>query len=600
MTPRAAGAAWVLTVAALASGAGVAAQAPATGAASPPAAPRSTRDSLVAVPCRGQRIGDVVLVAVPPLSRIRLPEQVPSARAIEGFLDGAQREFHRASRPEAIRPFLLLRPGDACDERRRAESERLLRAQRYIASATITPVRRGDGVVLVVETRDELPILLDAQPRARDPWLRRVRVGNPNVYGQGVRLGVTWLQGDGFRNGIGAEVSTTTLLGRPLVASVAAAMDPLGHRWSAELTQPFLTDFQKAAWTLQVGRREGYFPFVRPESLALSLPVTRAYGTLGGMLRIGPPGRLFLVGTAASYEQDLPAAVGSTLREGTIRPDPLTPATGRYRETHSARLNLLLAYRQLRFMRVAGFDAVEGLQDVRVGWEVGGTIGRGLRTLGSDDSDWFTTLGASWGAGSEALYGSAEGFAEARWIPGLRVWDAILASGRATGYWRMTGNQTLVVSGEWATGRRSNTPFQLVLDDPDGAMRGFRSSREAGGSRVIARVEDRIYAGRVRNLAAVSIAPFADVGRLWAGDVPYGRATDWQASAGLALLLAVPPTSQVTWRLEVARRLTPDPWARGWQARVVIRDARQVAWRAPRDIARSRPAVLPTSLFTWP
>ena len=41
-------------------------------------------------------------------------------------------------------------------------------------------------------------------------------------------------------------------------------------------------------------------------------------------------------------------------------------------------------------------------------------------------------------------------------------------------------------------------------------------------------------------LAGFGIAGFADVGKLWAGDVPFGRTTNIRPSVGLSLLAAVP------------------------------------------------------------
>nr|MCU0623474.1 hypothetical protein [Gemmatimonadaceae bacterium] len=346
-------------------------------------------DGLVRTECRGQVIDEIVLVAKPPLFRARLPDFVPSARAIEQFVGQAQSRFHSASRPEAVRPFLQVREGMPCDERRRAESERILRAQSYIADARLAVYERASGgVLLIVETTDEVAIVGDVRPRLRDPYVARVRLGNGNIYGMGVRAVAGFTDGDGFRHGWSGEVTKFAAFGRPLVLSALGARDPLAARWQLDATRPFLTDFQRYAWAASAGAWDGYFNFRRADSLDLALAVDRRWASIGGLARVGPPGELFLLGSSLTYERDVPGQTGVTLVPGEIRAVPISPANDRYRPTRSVRANALLGWRRLRFLRVAGFDAVEGLQDVRLGIEVGGTIGRGLPALGSDDGDW--------------------------------------------------------------------------------------------------------------------------------------------------------------------------------------------------------------------
>ena len=558
-------------------------------------------DGLVRTGCVGQVIDEVILVAKPPLFRARLPDFIPNAREIERFVGGAQSRFHSASRPEAVRPFLQLREGATCDERRRSESERILRAQSYIADARVAVYERAAGhIVLIVETTDEVSVIGDVRPRLRDPYVARMRLGNGNVYGMGVRAVAGFTDGDGFRHGWQGEITKFTAFERPLVISALGARDPLATRWQLEASRPFLTDFQRYAWGASAGSWDGYFGFRRQDSLDLALPVDRRWASVGALARVGPPGELFLLGASLTYERDVPGRSGVTLVPGDIRPVPVSPVTDRYVPTRSVRANALVGVRRLRFLRVAGFDAVEGLQDVRIGFEAGGSLGRGLPEVGSDDADWFASIGFNGGIGDGVRYVQAAGQWEGRYASGEGRWDAAVASARVTGYWRMSANHTLVSELDGAIGQDNRTPFQLTLDDRDAGVRGYRNSRAGGGARAVWRLEDRWYAGRVRNLASVAVAPFADVGRLWAGDVPYGVTTAPAASVGVALLAAVPPASQVTWRLEVARRLTPDAFARGWEARVVVRDVGRQFWREARDVARSRPTALPTSLFTWP
>ncbi len=63
--------------------------------------------------------------------------------------------FHIVTRPEVIERQVLLKPGDAYSPEEAAESERILRKNRYLYDAQIRPVPVGDGQVdLNVVTRD--------------------------------------------------------------------------------------------------------------------------------------------------------------------------------------------------------------------------------------------------------------------------------------------------------------------------------------------------------------------------------------------------------------------------------------------------------------
>ena len=132
-------------------------------------------------------------------------------------------------------------------------------------------------------------------------------------------------------------------------------------------------------------------------------------------------------------------------------------------------------------------------------------------------------------------------------------------------------------------------------------MRGYHASPDAGNIRFVSRLEDRWYLGRIRDQADIGMAVFGDAGRVWKGNAPlgYGNTTPLKYGAGLGVLVAVPPGSKVTYRLDIARALSPDLRAR-WQFRVSFTNANRFAYREPRDVRSGRELVTPNSVFTWP
>ena len=130
-------------------------------------------------------------------------------------------------------------------------------------------------------------------------------------------------------------------------------------------------------------------------------------------------------------------------------------------------------------------------------------------------------------------------------------------------------------------------------------MRGYEESSFAGGQRIVARAEERYAFPDVRHLGDLGVAAFVDVGRQWAGDVPFGVATGVKGSVGVSLLAAVPSRSARLWRADLAI-----PTSRGagaaWTVRFSNVDRTTFEYRTPRDVADRRALTVPTSLFAWP
>src|SRR5919106_1277420 len=114
---------------------------------------------------------------------------------------------------------------------------------------------------------------------------------------------------------------------------------------------------------------------------------------------------------------------------------------------------------------------------------------------------------------------------EGRKALGAKEWDGLVASGRLARYSRPTDNRTRVISTEWSGTHRVRVPHALSLAVPDGGMRGFRDAVEVGARRALMRIDEQQYLGSPFSFGDLGVALFTDVGRLWAGDLPYGQTT---------------------------------------------------------------------------
>jgi hypothetical protein len=345
---------------------------------------------------------------------------------------------------------------------------------------------------------------------------------------------------------------------------------------------------QRIAWRVTVGSSRDFFPFVRPDASTPSLPLSRSFGDIGGVLRVGATGRLSLFGVSLSREESSPSSdIVIVTDSGLVPEEQPTTLSARYTSRRTARLNFLWGVRNVRFKRVEGFDALTGEQDIRTGFQLGTLFGRSLSVLGTHEDDIRVSTDIYAGAGSARSFGAIQLLGEGRQSYDENRWDDILTTGRAAWYFKPHARHTTIASGEFSGGWRQRAPFQLTLGELRGGMRGYSASEIPGGQRAIARIEQRLLLGNVRGNADAGVALLAEAGRVWAGDVPFGQTTPTKYAIGTSLLAALPPGSQRLWRLDLMLPIDRSGGAR-LELRLRTEDRTRIFWREPRDIQRSR------------
>jgi hypothetical protein len=545
------------------------------------------------VECRGQPITTITIETRPPFTPDPSDFVTRTATAV--------RRVHATTRKSLVLRYLALSEGMPCNELRRAESERILRAQPFIADAAIVAYADGpDAVAIHVTTVDELSLIVDGSVSGKAPHVRAVRLGNANLFGAGIYGAAHWREGGGFRDGYGARLVHHQLFGRPYMLEVDMVRRNVGHDVYVEASHPYLTELQRIAWRTHYGVKDGYTHFLRQSDTAAWLALRQMYWDMGGVTRLGGPGRLFLVGGSLSHERDTPGTLPVVLDNGIIRTDTALSLVSRYPHRRQTRANVLFGFRALRFMQVTGFQSLDGVQDVAKGLQFSGLLGRGTTFLDKhSDRGIFASTALYGGFGSPALFGSVDATFEARREQDERRWLGVISSARVAFYQAPFPRHTIVSSTEWTAGWRSRVPFQLTFADREGGLRGFRDSRIGGGQRLVARLEDRYLWGGFRRYATLGVAGFTDVGKLWPGDAPYGVSSKVRASVGLSLLASVPPRSQRLLRLDVAYPLNPDAGS-GLEVRFTAQRGARLVWREPRDVRNARERSVPSNVFNWP
>ncbi len=542
--------------------------------------------------CAGQVISDVIVRS-----------QGPSYGSVfqrSRFLGDVLARLHTTTAPSVIRSFVLLRPGDRCSPLRRSESERILRAMPFIAEASVTAYADGDAVRIEVLTVDEPSIVADAGVRSGSPFLSRVTLGSANLRGNAIFSSLQWRDGRFYRDALALRYRNFQLWGQPYQLHLNAARRELGSDWETEVSLPFLTDFQRTGWRVTGGSSDEFVRFHRgPDSPAPALRVKRQFMDAGVIARIGPPGFLGLTGAQVSMESTDPARSPVVITDTGVVNDTTSALISRYAAARSVRLNLLLGFRRIRFLRVSGFDALTAPQDFRTGIQVATTVGTSLgMSTGAARNERYVGTNVYSGAGTSTMFAAVEAMLEGR-LGDDSEWRDVLSNGRAAWYVKVHPRHLVTADLSWARAPATRFPVQLSLGDRRGGLRGFNDARIGGGSRVVGRLEERWRVAAFGGSAGAAVSLFTDIGSVSAGDVPLGASSGVRQSIGMGLTLAVPARSQRMWRVDVAMPVGRRE-GEGLEIRVSSEDRTRTFWRVPGDIGRARERVTTQSPFSWP
>lgn len=502
------------------------------------------------------------------------------------------------TRPEAIKAYLRLKVGEVCTDLHRSESERLLRAQTFIASAAIVAVSDGPKRVrLVVDTSDEMP--LTGGVTFGRGTVSSLQIGTLNWDGAGLEITGSLERGFAYRTGVGLKAVQYALFGKPDFVGVNVERNPHGDRLKLEYGAPFLTDFQRHGKHAAYTSETGYYSVVQPVGDNLSLYVSQQTWDIGTVRRFGRPGQhtVFLAGVAlVGYAvRTGPSAV--IISDTGIVTSPSPQIDGRYPGQSSVRATLIGGLRSLRFLTVRGFDALRAEQDMGIGVQFNLMAGpdiattkltRGLFAAGD--------LYAGWG--DEETFVELRALGEGHVSPSSKTWDGVVAHSSLAWYRKPTEETTQIMSLELSSIHNLPFPGQLSFRSADGGLRGYGGSTVSGAQRAIVRVEQRRLLPWLPKRADLAWALFADGGKLWSDAVPFGQDSPVRGSVGLSLLATVPSGTRRVYRVDLAIPLAKEPGAGKFEVRFSGSDRSRFQWTEPADLTRFRSGAVPTNLVT--
>jgi hypothetical protein len=450
--------------------------------------------------------------------------RIPGERA---WLYRTANKLHIETREETIRDQLLFKPGEPYRRRLIEETERLLRANDYLYSASIVPTAYHDGVVdLEVHTRDVWTLNPGfSYSRAGGENDFGVQIVETNLFGTGQQVGVAW--GDDVdREAVQFDyydphfVDGYTQLG----LMYADASD--GETTSFRLHRPFYALDTRRAGGLSLfdgrlnqpryvlGDEIGEFEH-REEHYELQFGVSR--GLEGHWVRRWTSG--------FTYERDRFALLPAVDPGGPLPED---------RELVYPWIGVELV--EDSFQERSNQDQIRRTEDVLVGLRGGARLGYASETLGSDRDAWVIDAWAQDGLDlrpGHSLFGSLA--ATGRLESGSLRNGIVEAAARY--YWQTTERTKFFADASGALAEDLDAEHQLLLGGDNG-LRGYPLRYQAGTSRALLTIEERYYTDWYPfHLFYVAGAAFFDMGRTWGTDVTGAESAGWLRDVGIGLRL---------------------------------------------------------------
>jgi hypothetical protein len=478
-------------------------------------------------------------------------------------------------------------------------------------------VLQADGTYhVIVTTHDEWSTRVDIRlSTSGGIGIEGVRVSEDNLLGTGQSLGVFYFEREVTRD-YGVSYFTPQLLGTRWDVTSEIGRTRAGTVVHQEVAYPLVGEYSRWGGRQSFRREDQFFDYIIDDDTGrrgahVLLPMREQSFDLTVIRRVGRRGNVALIGASLGYQQlsypgavELAAAGDFDLREPA--PDSLVLEVRRQREAlDNLRVYGLVGHRNVWWTRRYGLDSMRGQEDVRLGAEAVLALGRSIPAIEADD-DLHTMLAlyAAFDVGDVLVIARGRGDARRNLaaIAPDPEWEDIYLEADVLGYLQtdLLPRQTLFARAALTGGWNTRTPFQLTLGGVH-AMRAYDRFRMPGGHRLLLTLEDRFYIGwPMRSLLDMGGTVFTDIGRMWAGDVPFGGDSGWRASVGAGLRASFPAGSRSTYRIDVAWPLDRGTRASDFRVTFSIGEWRGMTPRADdHQLIRSRTQTVGGDLFTF-
>lgn len=423
--------------------------------------------------------------------------------------------IHVKTRPDVIQQQLLFEPGEQYSRQLVEESERILRANRYIHEASIKPVQHADGLVdLEVETSD-VWTLMPRLSLSRSGGKNKTAIGikEQNLFGTGTAIQAM------YRSDVDRESRFISYQDKNLGDSwygltVNFADNSDGFSQFLELGQPFYSLDSRHAQGLSILNEDSVETFYeRGEKASEYRDRARAYEVYRGWSKGLQNGwtRRYFAGLA--YDEHRFSAVPDSAYPISVLPADrqfLAPFIGvEVVEDH--------------FEKSSNHDQINRTEDRFLGTRMSARLGVARQDAGSDRNAWLMQAAAQKGFGNSdtsslILASSLESRLEQDDVQNF-------ALSMSVGYYRRQSDKRLLymsLSGTY--GHNLDLDHYLELGGNSG-LRGYPLRFQTGDSRALFTIEQRYFTDWYPfRLFRIGGAVFFDMGRTW-GTSPTGAAS---------------------------------------------------------------------------
>jgi hypothetical protein len=472
--------------------------------------------------------------------------------------------LHINTREDFIRGELLFKEGDCFDQFLIDESYRLVDSHGFMYMEEMRVEDDGAGGHRVyVATRDEWSTKVDAYVTVDAGLnLERFQATEENLLGRGVFGEYTYYNRRETKTQ-SFGVFTPRFFGRS-DASLAAGSTRAGHFFDQYWRYPIVGEAGHIGLRQGYRRATDYYAYSTDESdepySQILAPIRREQIELSGAYRFGPPAGSIIVGAGIQWDEvTLPRSPETITTDFDVRDSltgPLPETLARQlRPSAATRVALHLGTRRFRYVDYTGIDDLRHTDRVGLGMIAGVTVGRSvgfLRQGGAPaEHDFYTREHLSFTVpiGISLLTGG--GTLEARHADGS--WRDILMDADLVLHGRVAAlsSHTLFLRASTAGGWNTTIPFQLSLGGREG-IRSLAEDRYPGGRLLRFILEDRVALPWPHDTADLGLTFFGDLGRVWAGDAPYGVDSPWQSAVGFGLRFGIPRTTRNIYRADIA------------------------------------------------
>jgi len=463
----------------------------------------------------GARIG-VISVDPRNIFDLDLPEENTSLFRIANRL-------HIQTKAQTIRTLLLFRSGELYKASLLAESERILRATRFLQDARIRPTAWHDGQVdIEVSTIDVWTL---------DPGISFGRAGGRNTSGFDLEelnlLGLGKQIELSFKSNVDRHSTTLTYTDQQL----------FGSWWATEALFSQNSDGRARAFSLE----RPFYSLVTPWAAGFSgrdeTRVDSLYdrGEIADRFHTHQRFARLYGGIASAMENGWTRRLSGGWQyddlEFSAAPDFDSPFVPGSRRLSYPWLGFELL--QDDYRKTSNRDLIERTEDFSLGWHVYAQIGYATRTFGADRSAVIEHLTLSHGIERGPHMVLLDVQADTRDESGRFLNSLAIANARY--YFRSSAHSLLFIGATGQFGSRLDQDRQILLGGDNG-LRGYPLRYQAGQGLWLFTAEQRFYTNwypfRLFNVGA---AVFYDMGRTWGPDPVAARSLGLLRDAGFGL-----------------------------------------------------------------